>query len=859
MLRGVKNFILKNLVISVACAAFLMSWSVSGWAIEATRQDQNSEEIRKDLNFGHSKRGHAFDVGPRTRAKLLPGMPKIEFSSSAKNADARKFILQGLGQLHGFANYEAERSFRTAESIEPNCAFAFFGMAMANTIFDTGSKERAFNFLKHARELSKRKKNPKLACDSPLERAFLDAAWKLYIPWDLQEASGVPNLDERLLDRKAMVDALKKITIDFPNEVEVYAFYALFNWYFNSLVYRSSENGNRSIELPVVEKSSDGEEIQTPSLSVVEEVEKALEVLFDNNPLHPAHHYRVHLYDEFTSKKKLLRRSNGVEKRPYEFALESAARIGASGPGIAHLWHMAIHTYGPAANAPGDKDWISAFNWNSEAARRVEHRLLQITGESPLEVYNYQHHAETFGKVVLRVGDAGTAEEIGLGLTRLPLKSKQSGNNSLKIGFNLVGNGDAFDVGIELLSSGLETGLSSRLADVQIPRSRFGAKHERAAYVYALRALALASQGQSAKASQEAQIAQSELVAWAAHSKRSLDDVTSDKKDKKKQEGMSVRALHALDAVQQIQSLFEAEADSKSAISQAQALTKFYLEALAPAGMAESALLLIQTLIDRRSFHSAAELFGVFLQKDSEGLGILKGSTAAGNLRLLNALLQVQRQLGTDVHREGWLKVFSEVSKYAGISRLVATRPQSRDVIQLFELAPELHRDYQNAFQWDPRFEDRILAPRPALEDLGPLTYQPPQAPEVLRKTLTRSKGPVLLVFELGSKCWRCGEQASALRKQEKEFKKLGVQVILVAPKSQAAISLGATSTIRSITADPSVFRAFGVVDDFEKNVILHGVFLVDSQNRILWQDVGSKPYLDVEGLAEETERLLRP
>jgi peroxiredoxin len=114
-------------------------------------------------------------------------------------------------------------------------------------------------------------------------------------------------------------------------------------------------------------------------------------------------------------------------------------------------------------------------------------------------------------------------------------------------------------------------------------------------------------------------------------------------------------------------------------------------------------------------------------------------------------------------------------------------------------------------------------------------------------------------VFELGSKCWRCGEQASALRKQEKEFKKLGVQVILVAPKSQAAISLGATSTIRSITADPSVFRAFGVVDDFEKNVILHGVFLVDSQNRILWQDVGSKPYLDVEGLAEETERLLRP
>lgn len=847
MLRGVKNFIFKNLVISLACAVFMMSWNVSGWAIEATRQDQDSEEIRKDLDFGHSKRGHAFDVGPRTKAKLLPGMPKIEFSSSAKNADARKFILQGLGQLHGFANYEAERSFRTAESIEPNCAFAFFGMAMANTIFDTGSKERAYSFLKHARELSKGKKNPKLACDSPLERAFLDAAWKLYIPWDLQLASGAPNLDERLLDRKAMVDALKKITIDFPNEVEGYAFYALFKWQFNDPVWYP-------IDPPYEEGKS-----KIRSSSVVDEIVNSLDSVFVKNPLHPAHHYRVHLYDGLKYLKDgEYRRSDGVEMKAFEFALKSAAQIGASGRGIAHLWHMAIHTYNEGRRY--DPTWWSGLLWNGEAAQRVEHQTLKLTRESPLEIHNYVHNASWIGEALFYRGDALTAEEIGLGLTHLPLKSTETGNDFLKVGLNRVNSGEAFDAGITLLSDeGLLSGLSSRLADVQIPRSRFGSDHERAAYVYALRALALASQGQSAKASQEAQIAQSELVACAADSKRSLDDVASDRQDKAKQESKSVRALHALDAVQQIQSLFEAEADSKSAIAQAQALTKFYLEALAPAGMAESALLLIQTLIDRRSFHSAAELFGVFLQKDSEGFGYLEASTAAGNLRLLNALLQVQRQLGTDLRREGWLKFFSNVGNYVGISRLVATRPQSRDVIQLFELAPELHRDYQNAFRWDPRFEDKILAPRPALEDLGPLTYQPPQAPKVLRKTLTRSKGPVLLVFELGSECWRCSEQASALQEQEKEFKKLGVEVILVAPKSQAAISLGPTSTIRSITADPSVFRAFGVVDDFEKNVILHGVFLVDSQNRILWQDVGSKPYLDIEGLAEETERLLRP
>src|SRR6187431_2738074 len=54
---------------------------------------------------GHSQHGEVFNEGPRQQAYLMPGMPKIQFPTSTKSAEAQKFIEQVMGQIHGFWYY----------------------------------------------------------------------------------------------------------------------------------------------------------------------------------------------------------------------------------------------------------------------------------------------------------------------------------------------------------------------------------------------------------------------------------------------------------------------------------------------------------------------------------------------------------------------------------------------------------------------------------------------------------------------------------------------------------------------------------------------------------------------------------
>ena len=58
---------------------------------------------------GHSANGEAFNEGPRQAAVLMPGMGEVEFPVTTKSEPAQKFFTQGVGQLHGFWYFEAER------------------------------------------------------------------------------------------------------------------------------------------------------------------------------------------------------------------------------------------------------------------------------------------------------------------------------------------------------------------------------------------------------------------------------------------------------------------------------------------------------------------------------------------------------------------------------------------------------------------------------------------------------------------------------------------------------------------------------------------------------------------------------
>ena len=83
---------------------------------------QTKETEEKGPLEGHSYHGEAFNEGPRSAAYLMKGTGEVEFHTSTKSDKAQKFFLQGLGQLHGFWYFEAERSFRQAALLDKELA-----------------------------------------------------------------------------------------------------------------------------------------------------------------------------------------------------------------------------------------------------------------------------------------------------------------------------------------------------------------------------------------------------------------------------------------------------------------------------------------------------------------------------------------------------------------------------------------------------------------------------------------------------------------------------------------------------------------------------------------------------------------
>ena len=90
---------------------------------------------------GHSSHGEAFNEGPRQAAVLMEGTGRVHFPIQTAKPMAQRFFNQGIGQLHGFWYFEAERSFRQAAALDKECAMAYWGMAMANVNNETRAKQ----------------------------------------------------------------------------------------------------------------------------------------------------------------------------------------------------------------------------------------------------------------------------------------------------------------------------------------------------------------------------------------------------------------------------------------------------------------------------------------------------------------------------------------------------------------------------------------------------------------------------------------------------------------------------------------------------------------------------------------------
>lgn len=233
---------------------------------------------------GHSLHGEAFNEGPRQMAHLMPGMGKVHFPATIASASGQQFIDQGVAQLHTFYYLEAERSFRQAAQLDPDCAMAYWGMAMANV----NNAKRARGFLKVAQ--TKAKARPV----SRREQLYLDAMAALY-----REGKGVDDKARR----KGHLEGYEAIVQEFPQDLDARAWLAMIAW----------------------QNSGKGDGIGSRQA-----VDALLDQVLAVEPMHPgAHHYRIHLWDS---------------TKPIR-AEQSAGLYAKAAPGIAHAWHMPGHTY----------------------------------------------------------------------------------------------------------------------------------------------------------------------------------------------------------------------------------------------------------------------------------------------------------------------------------------------------------------------------------------------------------------------------------------------------------------------------------------------------------------------------------
>ena len=261
----------------------VVSIPVDGIAAE----DFSAPSALNPVNFispGHSMLGEAFDEGPRRAATLLGTTGRVTFPITTSSPLVQQFFNQGFGQLHGFWYFEAERSFRQAAKLDPECAMNYFGMALANTNNDSRAKGFIAEAVKRMDRVSER------------EKLYIKAIDDWYKSVDTEK-----NKEKAKKRATEYVKSLEEIIYRYPEDLEAKAMLCLALW------QRRSDLG----------------------LSSYFAIDALINDVLTANPYHPVHHFRIHLWDNDKAK----------------IAINSAERCGLSAPGIAHMWHMSGHTY----------------------------------------------------------------------------------------------------------------------------------------------------------------------------------------------------------------------------------------------------------------------------------------------------------------------------------------------------------------------------------------------------------------------------------------------------------------------------------------------------------------------------------
>jgi tetratricopeptide (TPR) repeat protein len=267
---------------------------------------------------------------------LYDGLGSYSRKVTTDSAEAQRYFDQGLGFLHGFNHRAAIRAFQQAAELDPECAMAHWGVALAcgphinSMAVPPPAAELAW------KELELAEKNAGNA--SPVERALIGALAKRYANPQPEDRSG--------LDR-AYADAMREVWKKYPKDPDVGAFFA-----------------EAMMDLrPWDQWTPDGK--PQPG---TDEIIATLDAVLKLNPNHPlANHLYIH----------------AVEASPNpEHAIAAADRLRNLQPGLAHNVHMPSHIDIRTGQ------WLKAVDTNAKAVEADQrHRKIFGPHKGFLNVY----------------------------------------------------------------------------------------------------------------------------------------------------------------------------------------------------------------------------------------------------------------------------------------------------------------------------------------------------------------------------------------------------------------------------------------------------------------------------------------
>ncbi|UCG04944.1 MAG: hypothetical protein JSV83_13540 [Desulfobacterales bacterium] len=277
---------------------------------------------------------------PGQIAPRLQNLGDHRFPVTTNSARAQLFINQGMMLVYGFNHAEATRSFREAARLDPNCAMAYWGMALVlgpniNMAMPAEAERQAYEMIQKAIAL---KKNA-----SEKEKAYIDALAKRY--------SGEEKPNRTSLDL-AYAGAMRELRDRYSDDLDAATLYAeavmdLRPWNYWT---RDMQPYPETVEV----------------LSILESV-------LARNPNHPG---AIHLY------------IHSVELARPELAEAAAERLWTLAPGAGHLVHMPSHIF----RRIGRYNDASKSNEDAIAADEDYITQCRAQGVYPLAYYPHNIH-----------------------------------------------------------------------------------------------------------------------------------------------------------------------------------------------------------------------------------------------------------------------------------------------------------------------------------------------------------------------------------------------------------------------------------------------------------------------------------